>query len=165
MESITDFSEGTMEIRDADGNAVLAGSIPEFLGLTDDNEPGSHAAARARSRSRLQPDDDASVAAGRIETRYVNRPRAVRELYNVWVVGLDPDAGPYDVVAIDGETEIALGEIETSGRIGRGRLHVDTADDDTIPGDGSVLDLSGLDVEVRSDAGDVVLSGSFPTIE
>ncbi len=165
VDALTDFSEGTIQVRDADSNVVLDASIPEFLGLTDDNESGSHAAARAKAKSRLRSDDDTSVAAGAIETRYVNRPSGVRELYTVRLVGLGADGGPYAVVAIDGSTEIDLGDVETAGRAGKGRLHVDTNDEDTIPDDGSVLDLSGLDVEVRDNDDNVVLTGSFPTIE
>lgn len=164
VDSLDDFGGGTIEVRDADGNAVLDGDIPEFLDVTDTNEPGTHAAARARDRSRLRATDDESPAFGGILAKYVNRPHALREMFFVKLMRLDPDAGPYVVVAIDGSDEIELGEIETSGNRGVGKLRVDTKDDDEIPG-GGLLDLSQLDVEVRDAEGNVALEGSFPRIE
>ncbi len=169
VESLDDFAGGTIEVRDADGTAILDGTIPDFIDVDEENEPGSHAAARARDKSRLRPPaadegEDESDAVGGMLARYVNRPRTVREMYVVKVAHLDPDAGPYDVIAIDGSTEIDLGEIETSGRREHGKLRVDTKNDDEIPG-GGLLDLSQLDVEVRDADGNVVLRGTFPRIE
>ena len=169
VDSLDDFAGGTIELRDADGNAILDGDIPDFLSIDDENAPGSHAAARAQDKSRLRPPaaaegEDESAAEGGMLARYTNRPRNLREMYVVKVQGLDADAGPYDVVALDGSDEIALGEIETSGSRGRGKLRVDTKDEDELPG-GGLLDLSQLDVEVRDAAGSVVLKGTFPRIQ
>jgi hypothetical protein len=169
VDSLDDFAGGTIELRDEDGNVVLDGDIPDFIDIDDENEPGSHAAARAKDRSRLRPPsadegEDESEAKGAMLAAYVNRPRNVREYYVAKVQGLDPDSGPYDVIALDGSDEIDLGELETAGRRERGKLKVDTKADDEIPGDG-LLELSQLDVEVRDAEGNVVLRGTFPRIQ
>ena len=164
VESLDEFSAGELEIRDADGNVVLSGDIPAFVGLDDENGAGSGAAARGKDKSRLHAEDADSHARGLMLARYANKPSGIRELIAVRVWHLDPDSGPYDVVVIDGETELDVGQIETDGRRERGKLVLDSREED-LPGDDSVLDLAGQDVEVRDANGTVVLEGEFPTIE
>ena len=164
VDSLIDFAGGTIEIRDADGNAVADGSIPDFIGLEDDNEEGSKARTVGKDKAKLRPTDDGGNASGRMLTRYANNPGGVQQNMKLTVRGLDASAGPYTAVTIDDEdAETELGEFETFSRRGVGGLRLNTRDEDEIPGD-NVLDLAGQDVEVRDSEGTVVLTGSFPEI-
>lgn len=161
LDDLTELGGGTFEIRAAaDDSVVVSGDIPEFPGLDGDNTDGAR--VRGVDRTRLTPDDDTSVALGVMRAMLANRPGGDFERITVDIRGLANAGGPYTVVVIDGETEIELGEVTTRGRSGAGQLQLDS-DSDDYPDDG-VLDLAGLDVEVRDDDGDVVLSGEFPTI-
>lgn len=164
VDSLRDFSGGTIEIRDDAGDAVADGNIRDFLGLEDDNEPGSHARTRGRDKENLTAADEDSDAKGRMKIRYVNAPGGVRQSILLKVVGLAPGDGPYTAVAIDDEdTETEIGEFDTFTRAGVGGLRIHSADGDDIPGD-NVNDLAGQDVEVRAEDGTVVLTGTFPEI-
>lgn len=161
LDDLTELGGGSFEVRDAsDDSVVVSGDIPEFPGLEGDNTDGAR--VRGVDRSRLTPDDDTSVARGIMRAVLANRPDGDFERITVNIRGLASAGGPYTVVVVDGDTETELGEISTRGRSGEGQLDIDV-DDEDFPED-SVLDLAGLDVEVRADDGDVVLSGVFPTI-
>lgn len=161
LDDLTDLGGGTFEVRDAsDDSVVVSGDIPEFAGLDDDNVDGAR--TRGVDRNRLRPDDDTSVARGIVRAVSANRPGGDFDRISVAVSGLARGGGPYAVVIVDGDTEIDLGDIRTRGRRGVGKLDLDS-DDPDFPDD-DVLDLAGLDVEVRADDDSVVLSGTFPTI-
>lgn len=162
ISSVTQFGGGTLEVRDGE-TVVLSGSIPSFRALGDGDSPRSR--VHGRDASRLRAVEDGSDALGRMDADYVSRPRGTRERVSVEVLALPTDAGPYTVVVIEGDgDEIELGEITTRGRRGAGVLRLDTNDAE-IAGGTSVLDLAGLDVEVRDASGGAVLRGFFPTIE
>src|SRR5689334_4695435 len=71
--TLKDFAGGTAEIRLGDA-VVLTGDVPDFLGITDENRPGSHSAARVLGIKRLTPTDAGGDARGLVECLYVNRP-------------------------------------------------------------------------------------------
>ncbi len=164
VESLREFGGGTMQIRDAEGTVLADGEIPGFLGVGDDNEDGSNAAARAFGRERLTSPDEESRARGFVEARYVNRPDVTHQGIRVAAAGLDPEAGPYTVStrASESAASVLIGELRL-GRHGRGGLLLSTRRDDVIPG-GSVLDLGGHTVEVTDAEGAVVLTGTFPEL-
>jgi hypothetical protein len=159
--SVADFSGGTIEVK-RDGSVVLSGDVPTFVGPGDDS--GTHAIGVRRDSNRLRA-EDGYRARGAIEARYANTPRGVNEQVRVKIVNLSRDGAPYDVVVIDANSvETLLFQITPRGRYGEARGELDTRDGDTIPGPGSVTDLSELDVQVRDKDGTLVLTGKFPTI-
>lgn len=166
VDSLRDFGGGTCQIRDDEGNVVADGAIPGFLGVGDENADDSGAVARVAGKSRLTALDEDSRARGMVAAVYSNLPSDVHQHLAVRVVGLPADAGPYSVVLLTSELgpELLIGEIETRGRFGHGGLHLSTRRDDEIPG-GSVLDLSGRDLEVRDAVGDAVLTGTMPELQ
>ena len=161
--TIKDFAGGTVEIR-LDTTLVLSGDIPEFLGLTDDNGQGSHAAAKALGVKRLKATEDGGEAKGFVECLYANRPRETVEAIRVEGLGLGSAGDEFTVVVIDAKgNETELGTMTSRTRFGVGVLALSTRRGDTIPGDG-VLAFGGLRVEVRDAAGTAWLEGRFPVL-
>lgn len=163
VESLAQFAGGKVEIR-LGSDVILAGDVPEFLGLDDDNEPGSGAAAGALGVVRLHATDAGGRAHGVLEALYVNRPRVEVEAIHVECLRLGRRGETFDVVAVDGSGgETTLGSMVARTRLGIGILHLSTRRGDTIPG-GGVLALGGQRVEVRDADGVVLLVGRFPTL-
>jgi len=161
--SLLDFGGGKVEVRLGD-TVVLAGDVPAFVDLGDDNGQGSGARTVSRVATRLRGADGVR-AQGYVEARYANLPRGAQERLRVAAVLLDRRSGPYTVVCIDGSAvETEIGTLEPHGRFGQARVVFDTKDGDTIPG-GGVTALAGQTVEVRDPNGAVVLSGTFPSIQ
>jgi len=158
--TISDYAGGTVEVRDG-STAVLSGTVPSFIGLTDD---GSHgAAAFGRDSSRLAAVDASFRGRGQMTARRQNLPGGVREEFRL-TCGRMSTATTYSVVVIAADTtETTLGTFTTSDPLGLGGFRLATAKGDTIPG-GGVLGLAGLTVEVRDSGNSAVLRGTFPTI-
>ncbi len=164
VDAIRDFGGGTIQLRLGD-DVVLEGDVPDFIGITDDNEEGSHQAARAKAATRLKATDDGGKARGFIRARIQNRPRGTESQIRVKVVLLGKARDVFYVVAIDDDDEeTKIGRFQVRSRLGIGSLFLDTRRDDEIPG-GDILDLGGQDVEVRDADGTVVMTGTFPSLE
>ena len=160
---LVDFAGGSIEIRLAE-TVVLAGRIPEFLGLGDDNEPGSGAAAIAFGAKRLQATDAGGDAKGFVMAAYVNRPRLTFESLFVEGIGLGSAGDVFTVVVIDADgNETELGAMTIRTRYEIGVLHLSTRLGDTIPGDG-VLAFGGRRIEIRDADGVAWLEGRFPVL-
>lgn len=161
--TLTDFAGGTVEIR-LDTTVVLSGDIPDFLGLTDDNGQGSHAAARGVGVKRLKATEDGGEAKGFVECLYANRPRETVEAIRVEGLGLGSAGDVFTVVVVDADgNETELGTMTSRTRYGVGVLVISTRRGDTIPGDG-VLAFGGLRIEVRDADGVAWLEGRFPVL-
>jgi hypothetical protein len=163
VSSLVEFEGGVIEIR-LDTTVVLAGDIPEFVGVTDDNGRGTHAAARAHGVKRLKATEAGGDAKGFVEALYANTPRGTFESLRVECLGIGSAGDAFTVVVIDdggGETE--LGTMNSRTRFGVGVLALSTRRGDTIPGDG-VLSFGGMRVEVRDADGVAWLEGRFPVL-
>lgn len=159
--SVSDFSGGTIEVRNGD-TSVLSATIPTFAGPGD--EPTQGAIGVRRDASRLTAADGLR-AHGTVEARYANTGHGVNEQIWVRVDALDRAGNPYTVVALDGSGgETQLFELTVRGRFGAAVGTIDTRNGDALPGDLHTTDLSERDVEIRDKDGAVVLSGKFPTI-
>jgi hypothetical protein len=161
--TLKEFAGGTVEIRLADA-LVLAGDVPDFLGILDDNGRGSGAAARALGVHRLKATDAGGDAKGFVQALYVNRPSLTVEALRVECLGLRRIGDVFTVVVIDGDgAETELGTMVARTRFGVGVLHLSTRRGDTIPG-GGVLALGGFRLEVRDAGGTAWLVGRFPDL-
>lgn len=158
--TISDYAGGTVEVRDG-STAVLSGTVPNFIGLTD---PGSHgSAAFGHDRQRLTAVDTSFRGRGVIIARRQNLPGGVREEMRVTCGRMDSGATYTAVIIATDLSETSLGTFTTSDPLGLGGFRLATARGDTIPG-GSILDLAGQTVEVRDSGGTAVLRGTFPTL-
>lgn len=161
IDEVRDFTGGKVEIRDADDGVVLRGNIPDYLGLDDDNEEGSHSRVKAAGSRNLSPDDDESRAVGKIGTKYQNKPGGADE--QLLLVCKRLETGSHTLVAIDGENvETEVGTFRAISRAGVGVLRLDSRQGTEIPG--GVLDLGGQKLEVRDGDENVVLKGRFPDL-
>ena len=163
VSSLVDFAGGQVQVRLGE-DLVLAGDIPEFLGIDDDNEGGSGAAARAWGIHRLRATDAGGDAKGFVSCLYVNRPRVTVEALRVECLGLARIGDTFTVVVIDGDgAETELGTMVARTRFGVGILHLSTRAGDEIPG-GGVLAMGGFRLEVRAADGTAWLVGRFPDL-
>jgi hypothetical protein len=161
--TLKDFAGGTVEVR-LDATVVLSGDVPDFLGIDDENGPGSHAAARALGVVRLHATDDGGRAKGVLTALYVNRPRVQVEALSVECLRLGKAGDAFTVVAVDGTGgETTLGTLTSRTRFGVGILRLSSRQGDLIPG-GGVLALAGRTVEVRDADGVARLTGTFPDL-
>jgi len=161
--SLVDFAGGKIEVR-LDTAVVLAGDVPDFLGLTDDNGRGSGAAARGFGVKRLHATADGGDAKGFVECLYVNRPLVTVEALRVECLGLGSAGDVFTVVVVDADgNETELGTMTSRTRFGVGVLALSTRRGDTIPGDG-VLAMGGFRMEVRDADGVAWLVGRFPVL-
>ncbi len=161
--SLKDFAGGKAEIR-LDTTVVLAGDIPDFIGIDDENGRGSHAAAKAFGTERLHATDAGGRAKGIIEALYVNRPLVQVEGLHVECLHLGKAGDTFTVVAIDSSNvETTLGTMTAFTRFGVAILRLSSKRGDTIPG-GGVLALGGQAVEVRDAGGTALLTGTFPDL-
>jgi hypothetical protein len=163
VETLKDFAGGTVEVRLGDA-VVLAGDVPDFLGLLDGNSRGSGAAAKAVGTTRLRPTEDGAGAKGVLQAVYANRPRVQVEALRIECLGLGSRGDEFTAVCVDGEgTGTTLGTMVSRTRYGVAVLHLSTRRGDTIPG-GGVLALAGPTVEIRDASGTAWLTGTFPTL-
>jgi hypothetical protein len=163
VDTLKDFAGGTVEVR-LGADVILSGDVPDFIGIGDDNEPGSGAAARALGVARLHATDAGGRAKGFLEALYVNRPRVQIEAIRVECLRLGVAGEEFNVVAVDGTGgETTLGTMVARTRFAIAVLHLSTRRGDTIPG-GGVLALAGQTVEVRDADGVAWLTGTFPDL-
>ena len=161
--TLKDFAGGKIEIR-LDAAVVLAGDIPDFLGLADENGRGSGAAARGFGVRRLHATEDGGRARGFVEALYVNRPRLTVEAIRIECLGLGSAGDVFTAVVIDADgNETELGTMTSRTRYGVAVLTLSTRRGDTIPGDG-VLSFGGHRIEIRDAGGTAWLEGRFPTL-
>jgi hypothetical protein len=161
--SLVDFAGGSIEIR-LDSTVVLAGRIPDFLGLTDDNDRGSGAATWAFGAKRLRATEDGGRAKGFVEALYVNRPRVTAEAIRIECMGLGSAGDVFTAVVVDDDgNETELGTMTSRTRYGVAVLALSTRRGDTIPGDG-VLSFGGHRIEIRDAGGTAWLEGRFPIL-
>jgi hypothetical protein len=161
--TLADYGGGTVEIRLGDA-VILTGEVPEFVGVADENEPGSGAAARAAASVRLVATDEGGRARGFLTAAVANRPVASLESVSVTCLKLGEKGESFDVVCSDSlGVETTLGSITVRTRARIGVLLLSTRRGDTIPG-GGVLALAGQTVEVRDADGVVHLTGTFPDL-
>lgn len=150
VSSITDYSGGTIEIRNG-STAVAEASIPEFGDRTFGHD-----------RARLRSTSTSFTGRGEIVARHQSVPSGDREELRVTCNHMSAST-TYTVVAIASDnTETTLGTFSTGSPLAIGGFRLATAKGDTIPG-GGVTALAGQTVEVR-DSGNAVLRGTFPTI-
>jgi len=163
VRSLLEFGGGKVEVRLGDV-VVLAGRVPEFVEIGDDNEPGSGAWARAAGLVRLHATEEGGRAKGLLWALAVNRPALSVEALMVTCWRLGDRGESFDVVCTDATgAETTLGSFTVRSRARIGVLHLSTRQGDTIPG-GGVLALGGQTVEVRDGEGTVHLTGTFPDL-
>jgi hypothetical protein len=159
--TLTSFGGGKLELQ-RDGAAVLRGDVPVFVGLRDQQVPGS--TAMFHGKSRLGPTPGGGAARGLIDADASNGPNRSVQRLRIAVRYMGTIANPFTVVAIDGAlTETTLGTITTRGAYGSGELKFDTRHGASIP-TGSLAGLSGMTIEVRNSSGVAILSGNFPPV-
>ena len=150
--TIDDYGGGTIELRNGD-TAVLTGDVPEFGSVVYGHD-----------RERLVSTSTSFAGRGVIIARRQQIDLDVAEQVRVTCFRME-NAATYTVVVVaDDSTETELGSFTTSDPLGIGGLRLSTRLGDTIGG-GGVLDLAGQRVEVRDASANVVLEGTFPTIE
>jgi len=164
LASLKDFAGGVVELRLGD-TVLLRGDIPEFLGIGDENEPGSHSRVKAIGIKRLRSTPEGDGARGWIGALKVNRPTLQVEALWVECLRLGERGDVFTVVAIaeDG-TETTLGTMTSRTRFEYAAMRLSTRRGDTIPG-GGVLALGGQSVEVRDADGVAHLVGRFPDLD
>jgi hypothetical protein len=162
--SLKDYAGGVVELRLGD-TAILRGDIPEFLGIGDANEPGSHSRVKAIGIKRLHATPEGDGAKGWIGALKVNRPSLQVEALWVECLHLGERGDVFTVVAIAGDgTETTLGTMTSRTRFEFAYMKLSTRRGDTIPG-GGVLALGGQTVEVRDADGVAHLVGRFPDLD
>ncbi|MCK6482222.1 MAG: hypothetical protein L6R43_19375 [Planctomycetes bacterium] len=160
---LADFAGGRVEVR-LEGDVVLEGDIPDFLGIDDENGKGSGAAARAWASTRLRHTRDAKDAKGILWCLYASKPRGEVEALDIECLAVGDPGDEVTAVAIDDEgNETELGAMTVRTRYGVAVLRLSTKRGEEIPG-GGVLALAGQDVEVRAADGTVLLTGVFPSL-
>ncbi len=152
VEDPSSFSGRAVEVRNADGAAILAGSFPR---TSASSELGSGA-------GELTPPAGAAntTASGRIKVKASEGRHSIE----VKVRGLQVH-GVYTVCVVNaaGESE-AIGKITGKGS-GNGALKVDTGDGGSLPfGAAGIAELVGLLVNVKAEDGTVVLEGKIPAL-
>ncbi len=158
--TITAYGGGTFELR-RDGAAVLRGSIPAFVGLTDQSTKNSRASYTGNTK--LTATINGGGGRGTIQVGVHNEPKHVQQRLRIDVRAIGTLGNPFTVVALDGHGgEATLGTITTNRGAGNGALTLDTHKGDTIPG-GGIVALMGQTIEVRNSQGVAVLTGTFPT--
>ena len=162
--SLRDFAGGVVELRLGD-TVILRGDIPEFLGIGDENEPGSHSRVKAIGIKRLRSTPEGEGAKGWIGALKVNRPTLQVEALWVDCLRLGEQGDEFTVVAVaeDG-TETTLGTMTSRTRFEYAAMKLSTRRGDTIPG-GGVLALGGQSIEVRDADGVAHLVGRFPDLD
>ncbi len=153
VENADQLAGRAIEIRDADGNVVLAGLTPDLVFMDEEREGETQL-----MRPEPPVDDDAE---GEIRLKQEGGRLQIR----VKVRHLDPET-VYSVslTSPDGTTE-ALGDVTTNGG-GNGQLRVDTGKGDSVPfGVGNLDDLIGFDVAVTDAEGNVVLKGTIEDVK
>lgn len=149
--SITDYSGGTIEIRNG-STAVAQATIPEFGDRTFGHDRAALRSTSTTFRGR-----------GEIVARHQSVPSGDREELRVTCNHMTASSS-YTVVAIASDTtETTLGTFTTGSPLAIGGFRLATAKGDTIPG-GGVTALAGQTVEVRDSGNSAVLRGTFPTI-
>jgi hypothetical protein len=153
-----------VELRLGD-TAILAGDVPDFLGIADENGAGSGAVASAVGVKRLRVTADGGDAKGVITVTYVNRPQVQVEALRIECLALGSAGDVFTVVAIDSEgAETELGSMTSRTRYAVAVLALSSRRGDTIPG-GGVLALGGQKVEVRDAGGTAWLAARFPALD
>jgi hypothetical protein len=162
VDEVRDFSGGTVEVR-LDDTVVLDGNIPDYIGLEDDNEEGSHSRCRAVGKTWLGPVAADGREKARLKTVYANKPAgAVQKIY--MLAKRLEKGGKYTLYAVDKDgNETKIDTFRAVTRYGIGIIDMDTREGTRIPG-GSVIDLGGQKAEVRDADEKAVLRGRFPKL-
>lgn len=156
--TLDDLAGGAVEVHDAAGGVALSGNFPAIL-------PPKGPPLKGRAELTAPSGAPFPDASGRIETRFENGDShhdaksqlkiKLRHLggsshYTLW--GLDPASA----------TLTQFGEVTTK-KDGNADFKLDTHHGDSLPFGASLDALAGGAVEIRDDAGAVVLSGNFPS--
>ncbi len=158
--TVTAFGGGTFEVRH-DATVVLTGAIPPFPAPPP---------ARPGPKSTLHADSDLSATInggagrGHVEADEVDDAKGTEQRLRIQIQFIGTLGNPFTVTATSSAGVVTtLGTITTKGPMGDGGLTFDTRRGDTIP-DGGISALSGQTIDVKNDAGTIVITGTFPTI-
>lgn len=143
----------TVEVKDAEGNVVLSGTVPE---------PGAEKMKPASAKAKLEaPEEGADEDA---KGMVMAKGGAGAEILQILVTRVAP--GTYDVFVADAEGTLTdVGDLVVEEGEASGKWMVVTKRGDGLPFDAdSVADLAGRAFEVRNESGDTVVEGEIPDI-
>jgi hypothetical protein len=161
--SLADLVGVGLEIRDAEsGLALLCGEVPELPTFVDGDDDEVDQEGREGIPRVTAPEDTAA----RVKIKHRTGAEA-REVFEVYVEGAF-EPGTTITVWLQSlenpDVYVNVGEL-TIGSEHEGELEISTAEGDELPlGVGSVADLVGLRIQLRSAANAVLFAGEVPAL-
>jgi hypothetical protein len=156
----SEFNGGLIQVRRG-STLMLEGDITPILEADNPQEP----VGDARFRETVELFATSGEARGLFLAELKTLPRRRIQEMRCRIEDVDPAAGPYTCsVIVGGATRNTLATFKVKGAASIGGFRLSTREGDPIPRN-FVLQAQGGPIEVTDAAGNVVLTGTFPTFK